>query len=467
MAANTLTSRARRLPVPLAAITALVRPIWTARRTDHASLGAAYGVHLFGVWLFAEAVMLLASVTRVIYPGDRPSWSYADWMEIHREVIESFTDREELFAILLVFLMLEVCYIGLAWLLTPWAARPERRRQTFRRTLKRMWLVTPWAGTVLLVTMTGIMRYDAARRHYFASLADAQYQVTAPIYYRLEEIVYTTTSLLCGLWVLWVLLCVARDGVWGVRCRWPAVCEGCGYTLHGYGRGDSCPECGQSVAASTCDTVRCGSVWDRRREVGRVRAWWRSGWEPMLRPRQFGRTLRVYTPAGGCGRLWVVNTCIITLVAAVLIPASFAAWSWMFEEMDDFVRFVRRGEFLMVFAAFTAIIVSVCALWPLLSAALIGWVRRGGDGPSPLAAAMQAACHLHGYILTLGLVFWAAFFGICIYVGAADINPGNRVMGIEVGVLFGCVLIGILAVGAIVYLSLLHLITRATRFANT
>src|SRR5437867_2522049 len=60
-------------------------------------------------------------------------------------------------------------------------------------------------------------------------------------------------------------------------------CPECGYDLHGI-ESARCPECGQSIDRATLSESRI--PWVHRREIGRVRAYWRTLWLAILRPRR-------------------------------------------------------------------------------------------------------------------------------------------------------------------------------------
>ena len=66
------------------------------------------------------------------------------------------------------------------------------------------------------------------------------------------------------------------------------VCPGCGYSLHGIAS-ERCPECGMAVDRAGLSVSRL--PWAHRREIGGVRAYWRTNLMVLLRPRMLAQEM--------------------------------------------------------------------------------------------------------------------------------------------------------------------------------
>jgi hypothetical protein len=97
-------------------------------------------------------------------------------------------------------------------------------------------------------------------------------------------------------------------------------CPQCGYDLRGIGDTRRCPECGLTIDWQELADSRI--PWVHRRQIGRIRAYWRTLWLATVHTKSLSR--EIYRPVsyGDAQRFRLVTSVVAALVPALGITAS-------------------------------------------------------------------------------------------------------------------------------------------------
>ena len=97
-------------------------------------------------------------------------------------------------------------------------------------------------------------------------------------------------------------------------------CPSCGYDLRGslQEQAARCPECGAQYDLATLSQSRV--PWMHRTELGRLRAWWRTCWMVLVRPKDLAASLNAPMPYADARRFWVICSALVS------VPGVIAAW---------------------------------------------------------------------------------------------------------------------------------------------
>lgn len=420
-------------PVALAPLGAIVLPVATVRHTESMRLWQAAIVHLVGAALTLAAVAALLA-----WASSDNLLSVAAWRAeldvLLTDLGRGLTRLPIAASLMSMAVATEAGVIVVGWWLMAWGARDELVPAAFKASLIRVWCVTPHVA--LLVVLFGLgtvpleRAYDAAMQDYTLH-NDPWYARHAM---KLIGLVWTAL----GIWALALLLRVGMAYAWNARCRWPPVCDRCGYTLLGVDRDGACPECGLSIEASLGDEARPGMIGQ---------TWRQNINQSMLHPEQFGRRLRALHPEGAHRRLLLINATIIGLLSA------FGALG--LAGMTRGVHWLALNEALGVgvFAAVGTLALS------LAMASLVGsMVTRMTHFPL-MHVACQSACALTGLVMVWVAGNWIIAAGMVIL---DDMLPST---GAAAGWINIAVIVGNTAM-LVLYMLLLWRITMAARFAN-
>jgi len=429
-----------RWPAVAAFVTAWLCPASSARRTLHVRLWAACAVHLLAAFLTFVLITVLASL------GERKhAFKY------FQEIIEEFTSDRWQQAFLVtggIVFSIEIAYLILAGLLMPWVAADEPLGASWKQALRFAWLHTAHALPVVL--LVGFMSvcytlaerdyrqanpyptwtttwtppslptapsdnseqawrdYQAARAEYNKKQQEAleqgqrarqEWERNKPFFVRYAPVFIFWTGIACTFWILWALLRAA-----GIRRPVPAIprpptCEFCGYNLTGTAAESRCPECGRAVIESLAPGVRAGTPWERRKELGTLRTWWRCGADAVLRPGRFGRLIKVRAQVHDHRLFLAAHLPLIFLIAWAGFLCCYLIGLGM--------RSDRGEEFILVALGFGPYFGYLATLLTLalagLAANLVGLIFSVRNRRNLLPASTQVACYLGTY-----LTVWAA-----------------------------------------------------------
>jgi hypothetical protein len=310
-------------------------PATMSRRMAGVSLGRAYVIHWISGLLTTGLILVFVAWSEDLYRDGQRGFP-TEFASVVHEVIREF-DRDPLSALLVtagIVAGVEVAFVWWAFLVTPWGARDEKMIASIGNALRRTWLHTTYALPATLLIGLCTVEVQQLQRENMAACpvftppqppvgvsADSQewkdyqavqarlateYRIASEQYLRLrawyvrhgEELI----AYLCfavAAWFLWTLFRSAAADRPTVPPERPPLCEFCGYNLTSAPMEGRCPECGEYVTASLGPEARLGTPWDRRREVGRRRAWWSCSRQAILRPTEFCRQIQLTTGAAG------------------------------------------------------------------------------------------------------------------------------------------------------------------------
>ncbi len=487
-----------------------ILPATTARRTNHVPLCNAYLLHfaaaLFGVFV----IVWIASWGDVPAPATLGSIG-ARFLANLNWLLEQLAEQPKttVLAVLGIALLIEVGFVGEAYLVMPWGACDEPLGASFRHALRRVWMQTP--HVVLIIALVGavglpLSRWDRAWGASYPipvpspdnlptlpvpptgappeSPAWDNYQTAAQAYrqawqdhwiavrnweherrraqawyLRFNEAITVDAGFLSGLWFLWASLRSVGAPRVAPPIKRPPRCDACGYNLTTIPMESRCPECGEPVAASLGPNARPGTPWQRR-EVGRLTAW-RQSWVQAARdPVRFGRTLRLTKPGVDHRRFLAVHLPLVFLIGAASPSLTF----WAVEgrsPIPDEIEFILIGG--PIFG--TACTAGVMAV-SLLSAVAAALLYHFRDRRNLLAGAVQVVSYLVVY-----LVAWQVF-GAVTGIGAVSMGQAEWFRGFARASRMGPELLAFffwfipnLACG-IVYWTLVRRAVSGTRYAN-
>ena len=472
----------RRWPAWVAFLTAWWLPATTAERTNHFSLGWALLLHAVG-WVFGT-IMLLASGG-----GDVP-WVIRRLLWGGRSLVPGM--------IVLFVASIELGSLILALLAMPWGARDEPIGASLRHSLRRTSLATPVVLMGILVA--GVMfvqlfearrqrgkQWDALKGSYMAArgariragnmasaerrrkLVAAEAAVTeqfnaftkgqsGPWYRRYGDEMIGYILFATGTWVLWGLFRAvgARRDVRPV-VRTP-MCESCGYDLRGAEPDGRCPECGELVADSLGPGARPGAIWERRRDAGRLRAWWRTLFDAIRRPTWFGRQLRRTATPSDHRRFAVLHLAPLFVIGTAGLWAVYLVDQGQLPVDREPAVAWALGPCVGYCSAAAAIIL------PVLAAGGMGiWCRLRGEH-NLMSCFMQAACYLSGYVFLIVVVLLSAF--LAIVEAEMLIWRVGRWPDLQVDRVMIALFVGIPLILVIGYIWLLARTARGFRYAN-
>ncbi len=475
-------------------------PATTATRTQHVSLKSAFGVHVLTALLVTLLVIILVNVPDSL--ANRTQIAHyvvaieQDLISLWEELAQNWFFHSFLFV--MTVLSIEAAFGLLALAIAPWGARDEPMRASLRQAFKTVWLQSAQALVVVLlvgglgaVLETMERSWDAsyeipepptlvlptkaapgtpeyqewqkAMDEYHAERGEwwwANY-LAKPWYLRDRELFVVISGFVSALWVIWALLrAVGAPRDVSVLPR-PPTCEWCGYNLTTIAMEGRCPECGESVASSLGPGVRSGTMWQRRKDIGRIRAWWPCTLEAISRPTRFGRQLRI-TPAGTDHRRFLA----VHLPFAFLIGLAFVSALALIVGQSP-GRGSFAGDIVLPTILFGCAVLAAMVAISLVSACIIGLYFRITERRNLLAPSAQAACYLATY-MTLWTAFAVAEFVMII------LHQQNRFLynvadwiGVD-GDLLGLAIWFVPNIALFIgYLTLIARITASTRYSNS
>ncbi len=466
-------------------LTAGFRPATTARRTDHLSWTDALIVHVFAVFLVVIAMTFSIA------------WSEADADEglandpvevilLWDDVLHEFSSMPLGFGLLVLVAIHASCwggYVLFAIVLSSWGARDEPVRESVCRAIRRAWRHTP--HVLQVVVLTSIVAVPFFRAHQQASERVAFHDVDVVLasfpeaergqpdaWWRARQIAWESypfyvrhggglglTVLSAGvLWLLRGFLSAIGAGGKGLRIARPPMCEACGYNLTGAAMEGRCPECGSAVMDSFGPNVRSGTSWQRRIELGRWAAFWRTTIDALLRPTQVGRQL-IPSPVAGDHRVF------LRVWLPLIFICTWGGWLLCCLAMHGQLP---RGPDLELFwqeCLLLGCLVAINAVFfVLIVAGLVGFLGRWKHKRNMMPSAMQAACCAGGFLIVWVVV---AFCGWAVMLGHRwFVWELLRPYGVGLNFVAFALKVGPSAICFLIYLWLVARIARGTRFAN-
>lgn len=284
-------------------------------------------------------------------------------------------------------LFIEFAYPIAAFVTMCWGAAPEPWSASYRRALTRWYQLTPWHASASLV-YAGLS----------SVVTDGGPGLAGLLVFALISVAYCFGLM----WVTLRALSVHEQrGGWPAACRWPLMCEGCGYSLYSQSLDQACPECGRPVSMSA-DAGR-GGIGRLPLGVLVLRG--------LFQPGRLGKQTVTRRPATDHPRaLWAGTFCVFltpmvvtTLVMAVVLVIDPDAGRFLaFDEL------IASQLGVMVFSAFATLWV---VLGGLLSGTLLGTLYRVCWKAQVMHLAGQAVAYrspwLVLWMLGGGVVMWA------------------------------------------------------------
>lgn len=448
-----------RLPALLAAS---LHPIATARQADQMSFRRAYLTH-FLAFLLAWPATLLYSAWSTMTSRQTPFGAIGQtWTQFLRENFAHQTTAGDVGTWIGMLLGTElICLLVgllLALLFCPWAAVDEPVHRSIGRTLRRLSLLSGHFLALIIAAAIAALLWNQALRPLLLVLFHQPYAITLLPYRRfttLQLILQRPPALAFAavvFWLIYLLFAAVMPHRRTARCRWPALCEGCGYALLGLGDdSDHCPECGKLACQSTDHLLRPGSPllapghcetcgYDLAHlsagpvcpECGRpahhylhsssmVRfglrltplPWLRNSYAALRRPTWFGHRLRLFTPRPGYGRNLAWS--LIMLAPILLVATSLATAILSFGPRPFGIDLQILLFRMLTMLAQTPYIMAMVLIPILAVAVLLGLIHSRGARHNLLPAAAQATGYLSS-IAVLWLVLVAITGTIAVYV---------------------------------------------------
>ena len=470
MGGETREDADRRWSAWMALLAAPWLPRKTAARTSHVSLSAAYLVHAGAAAIVVLVVLATAAARDMRGPLGLRTVVAAMGRVIDDLFASTPTSPQVLAgALVATALGIEAAYAGLAVALAAWGARDETFGESCAHAFRWTWLHT--THTMIAALLLGSLMVPLQRaggawfranvaplatplRTSFSSEAVARYyqkltdlHASRPWYLKRADEMVGVAFLVLGTWVLRGLLVGLGTHRRTDPVEPPPLCDACGYNLTGLDLDQRCPECGEPILASIGPAARPGVAWER---LDRWRAWPRCWLDAMVRPRWFGRQMRVWSGRGVHRWVLLAHAALMGLFVAAAIylddpsPPSLGKWVGL------------------ALAAWLTAAVALIAI--TLAAGLVAtryWIR---DRTNLLPGTMQAASYSAGHA-ALGLVAWLII--VCWLIRQVGwITALATLTGRAEWELYALIAIGPAVFWIIAYLRLLLRIASGLRFAS-
>jgi len=428
--------RDKHWPAIAAPLVGWLLPATTARRTAHVTLSRAYAVHWLAGLVGVGVVLVLAGWIEASDRGRH--WdTLATTVDLLEEGIDELVRAPMLstVVVLATAVSIEAGFVALALLVAPWGARDESIRASVSSALRRTWQQTSHLALVILMAglwVGTLVRADRAWRQenptpyqlhgkvpqpapgepadsqawedyratqrIRAAQWDAYYQ-RRPWYIRHLDIAIGYGCLVAVAWFLWgVFRSLGADRPTTPIGR-PPRCEACGYNLTGAVMDGRCPECGEPVVLSLGPGVRPGTAWQRRRELGRWRAWSRCTHDSIARPTWLGRQIRLSTIGTDHRRFLILHLPGVFLIGAIAVPLCYFAA----EHRDPFTEPALLWQ-VCPFAGYFAVVLTIALVLVTAWGTALTW--RGTSGRALLVGTMQIVSYLSA-LLVSGVLFAA------------------------------------------------------------
>jgi len=429
-----------------AALVALCCPARAAIGTQRGSLQRLWWGQLFGVVLGVVAIAV------VIAASEADTLTLSGVVAELTLMVDAHATRmmrspgEYFLAVLAIVAAIQLVAVGVAFLFMPAGARDEPLRATYVHSLRQVWLSTSRIAAIILVAGavgTTFDRLDSnwERIHprpvwsgppptptasdyadpvaYQKALADyatqmQQFQATAtaywdwrrakPWYLREFQAFIMLAAFVGGLWHVLLLVRGLTAPRAVVPTERPPLCEHCGYNLTASALESRCSECGVPVAESLGSDVRPGAPWERRGDIGWVRAYTGTAWCAMRRPTELGRTVHVGFAGLDHRRFAAIHYPVFFLVGT----GAMLAGALTQVDADEL------AQDLHFFCTMSVVFGVACVLGAILfgqfGALLVGFSQSVGTRRNLLPVANQTSCYLSSF-----LVLWEVFGAFMVF----------------------------------------------------
>lgn len=420
--------------------TAFLTPGRAARGPWRAlGLGVSFMVHLLG---FAVLLVGLAALDK-----------------LDNDIIDLLqpSSLEDLLELILFVVIVESLFLLTALLTTCWGAGPEPWGDGYQRTLCRWYQLAPWHALLIVGWVGGFELIDFMEDAYYDNFIDyGSYDYLEYEFARfLIEACRVALSIFCMITLLWMTLAtlaVHRDRpTWRASCRWPAVCETCGYSLLGMRDEQACPECGRAVAES------------RHAPRGPLKGgFWALTAATLAGPSAMGGRLLTRRPTHGHLRVFVTALLLTVLVGPISIALmhvaqwmeGYSTYGWV-STLEWIERLVLIG--LAIGCGYALIGAMVC----LSAGSIHALIERLFARRNVLPASCQACC------LTAGVIPLLALFNAAMVVGLELMMRRLNQAGLYAFAdLLPMILLLIDAGLFALYVMLVARVARAARYAN-
>lgn len=265
--------------VTRALLTGWRRPVDVVKSLDNLSAAKIFLVHCIAVAGFFVVLSILEGLGKAVRREKLLAWPMYVLDNLANLVDQIFTSS--LIELFQVALGIEIVVIAMAVLLTPWCARDEPMPQSLGASIHRLWAHSLIVPAMLLLYCTPVVIMLSTSFKYRFDNEYAIYREALPWYIDVIDAFITVAfSASVVAYLVSLFRAVAAPRQIAPPARNPQ-CDQCGYSLIGTADDGNCPECGLPVADSIGPHARSSHDWKNRKQIGRLRAWWRAGFTPF------------------------------------------------------------------------------------------------------------------------------------------------------------------------------------------
>ncbi|MFK7788866.1 MAG: hypothetical protein AB8C95_05140 [Phycisphaeraceae bacterium] len=421
-----------------ALVLSLVAP-WLAIRKAWASKGVLPSLLYHGLGLLVFFIGLTL-VDALLWYGDISDLSYIGPIE--------------LLFMAVWLIVIELCYLLAALTTSCWGAGQERFGQSYSRSLSRWFQLTPfhavWTlGLFVATDVVNEMRYGSYGYDY------------GTLNYEMNELLFTLMTLslflvyvgLGGWFTLRALAVPRTNAAYSPKCRWPALCETCGYALVGMTLEQTCPECGRPVETS---------LNPPRDDVSRTT--FASMRLALFNPATLGQTCMTQTRNASASKALAISALMLLLsgpigLAYIVLSSEALNDDVYLSDISGIYDFINTFVIGGLGIGLTAVTIGVTIV--LSVGSIIGVINRVFGKRNVLANASQAACLASGYVVFIALLMYG-FTGVVVI----GIDRLFNQFGYGLIALLPLVWIALCLLLTLPYCFIVSHIVRSSRYAN-
>lgn len=362
---------------------------------------------------------------------------------------------DELLLLMLFFSLwavgVELGFALLAIGTSAWGASSEPLGQSLTRSLCRWYQLTPFIAAWTLGLIVAMETIDELRWDDFGgAYGSPSYALQQLIF---GVLILASFSLYCGVggwFVLRTLAIHSRPDAALPKCRWPPVCETCGYPILGLTLEQTCPECGRCVGSSLNSprTTEQTTTFQKMRIA-------------LINPKRLGDLLQIQSRTPGAAHAMTITALGLLFTG----PIGVAYVSLLIQLLTDesaFYGFYETLQSLLVGGFGAGLGIMVAGVMLMLGVgSIVGLIERFFGKRNSLPAACQAACYAGGYVVLMAILMFGLIGTLAVLINLfSDQMNFGLLAFVPLGVLVTMLLL------AIPYLLLVLQITRRARFAN-